>query len=76
MTVSNAETALDLTRDRYGHTVHPEAAAAARTRRDRTAVEAYVTHLAPHIDPLFDTVRLSLVRRSARPAPQHRGAES
>ncbi|WP_138356036.1 hypothetical protein [Streptomyces sp. So13.3] len=70
MSVINAEadTALDLTRDRYGHTVHPEAAAAAWTRRDRAAVEAYVTHLAPHTDPLLDAARLSL---DALPPARH-----
>ncbi|MFJ6752178.1 hypothetical protein ACIQNI_28945 [Streptomyces sp. NPDC091266] len=51
------ETALDMTRDRYGRTVHPSAAAAARAHRDKAAVEAYTTHLAPHADALLDVAR-------------------
>ncbi|MEU9189231.1 hypothetical protein AB0D14_32745 [Streptomyces sp. NPDC048484] len=50
-----SETALDLTRDRYGRTVHAGAAAAARAHRDKTAVKAYTTHLAPHAEALLDT---------------------
>ncbi|MFD6434503.1 hypothetical protein [Streptomyces venezuelae] len=56
-----AETALDMTRDRYGRTVHAGAAAAARAQRDKAAVEAYATHLAPHAEALLNTARLALV---------------
>ncbi|MER7407868.1 hypothetical protein ABT373_36705 [Streptomyces sp. NPDC000070] len=45
-----SEVALDMTCDRYGRTVHADAAAAARAHRNRAAVEAYTTHLAPHAD--------------------------
>ncbi|MGQ4435336.1 MULTISPECIES: hypothetical protein [unclassified Streptomyces] len=55
-----AETALDMTRDRYGRTIHADAAAAARTHRDKAAVEAYTTHLAPHTDALLDAARRAL----------------
>lgn len=55
-----SETSLDLTRDRYGRTVHPGAAAAARAHRDKAAVEAYATHLAPHADALLDAARRAL----------------
>ncbi|MFD4611958.1 hypothetical protein ACFWOT_28580 [Streptomyces sp. NPDC058440] len=51
------EAALDLTRDRYGRTVDAGAAAAARAHRDKAAVEAYVTHLAPHAEALLDAAR-------------------
>ncbi|MGA5200584.1 hypothetical protein [Streptomyces variegatus] len=54
------ETALDMTRDRYGRTVHADAAAAARAHRDKAAVEAYATHLAPHTDALLDAARRAL----------------
>lgn len=54
------ETALDMTRDRYGRTVHASAAAAARAQRDKSAVEAYTTHLAPHADALLDAARRAL----------------
>ncbi|MET9956221.1 hypothetical protein ABZ135_32405 [Streptomyces sp. NPDC006339] len=54
------ETALDMTRDRYGRTVHPDAAAEVRARRDRAAVEAYTTYLAPCADALLDTARHAL----------------
>ncbi|WP_445527420.1 hypothetical protein [Streptomyces cyslabdanicus] len=54
------ETALDLTRDRYGRTVHAGAAAAARAHRDTAAVEAYTTHLAPHAEAPLDAARLVL----------------
>ncbi|MFF7050104.1 hypothetical protein ACFY94_17265 [Streptomyces griseorubiginosus] len=54
------EAALDTTRDRYGRTVHAGAAAAARAHRDKAAVEAYSTHLAPHAEALLDTARLAL----------------
>ncbi|WP_329371189.1 hypothetical protein [Streptomyces sp. NBC_01483] len=54
------ETALDTTRDRYGRTVHEGAAAAARAHRDKTAIEAYTTHLAPHADALLDAARRAL----------------
>ncbi|MDF3150073.1 hypothetical protein PBV88_55275, partial [Streptomyces sp. T21Q-yed] len=55
-----SETALDLTRDRYGRTVHAGAAAAARAHRDKAAVEAYATHLAPHADALLEAARRAL----------------
>ncbi|WP_329295679.1 hypothetical protein [Streptomyces pseudovenezuelae] len=55
-----SETALDMTRDRYGRTVHANAAAAARAHRDKAAVEAYTTHLAPHTDALLDAARCAL----------------
>ncbi|WP_329159926.1 hypothetical protein OHB49_11270 [Streptomyces sp. NBC_01717] len=54
------ETALDMTRDRYGRIVHASAAAAARAQRDKAAVEAYTTHLAPHADALLDAARRAL----------------
>ncbi|GLW47564.1 hypothetical protein Stsp02_32260 [Streptomyces sp. NBRC 14336] len=54
------EVALDITRDRFGRTVHPDAAAAARGHRDKAAVEAYTTHLAPHAEALLDAARLVL----------------
>jgi hypothetical protein len=54
------ETALDMTRDRYGRTVHADAAADARARRDKAAVEAYTAYLAPHADALLDAARRAL----------------
>ncbi|MFH9957434.1 hypothetical protein ACH4OX_24925 [Streptomyces roseolus] len=54
------ETALDMTRDRYGRTVHPDAAADVRAHRDKAAVEAYTTYLAPCADALLDTARRTL----------------
>ncbi|QKW04215.1 hypothetical protein [Streptomyces sp. NA02536] len=54
------EAALDMTRDRYGRTVHAGAAAAARAHRDKAAVEAYAAHLAPHAEALLDAARLVL----------------
>ncbi|QFQ97378.1 hypothetical protein F9278_15505 [Streptomyces phaeolivaceus] len=51
------EVALDMACDRYGRTVHTGAAAAARAHRNRAAVEAYTTHLAPHADTLLDAAR-------------------
>ncbi|WP_149182640.1 hypothetical protein [Streptomyces sp. TRM49041] len=54
------EGALDMTRDRYGRTVHEGAAAAARAHRDKAAVEAYATHLAPYVDALLDAARRAL----------------
>ncbi|WP_434595840.1 hypothetical protein [Streptomyces sp. A5-4] len=55
-----AETALDTTRDRYGRTVHPGAAATARAQRYQAAVEAYTTHLAPYADALLDAAHRAL----------------
>ncbi|NIY65601.1 hypothetical protein [Streptomyces malaysiensis] len=55
-----SETALDITRDRYGRTVHAGAAEAARAHRDKAAVEAYTTHLAPHAHALLDAARRAL----------------
>ncbi|MGW3692349.1 hypothetical protein ACWD6U_00460 [Streptomyces sp. NPDC005149] len=49
------EAALDMTRDRYGRTVHADAAEAVRAHRDKAALEAYSIHLAPHADALLDT---------------------
>lgn len=75
---SETEAALDMTRDRYGRTVHAGAAAAARAHRDKAAVEAYATHLAPHAEALLDAARLVLdellpaglrPRRPSRRAP-------
>ncbi|MGW2594895.1 hypothetical protein ACWCXC_32145 [Streptomyces sp. NPDC001515] len=57
---NEAEAALHATRDRYGRTVHPTAAAAARAHRDSAAVEAYAAHLAPHAEALLDAARLVL----------------
>ncbi|MFJ8954937.1 hypothetical protein ACIRO1_33050 [Streptomyces sp. NPDC102381] len=54
------EVALDMTRDRYGRTVHASAAAAARTHRDKAAVKAYTAHLAPHADALLGAARRAL----------------
>ncbi|MET8503151.1 hypothetical protein ABZV60_00700 [Streptomyces sp. NPDC004787] len=54
------ETALDVTRDRYGRTVHPDAVADVRAHRDRAAVKAYTTYLAPCADALLDTARRTL----------------
>ncbi|MFD6343425.1 hypothetical protein ACFWF9_01700 [Streptomyces roseolus] len=54
------ETALDMTRDRYGRTVHPDAAADVRAHRNRAAVEAYTTYLAPCADALLDAARRTL----------------
>lgn len=56
----DTEVALDMTRDRYGRTVHEGAAAAARAHRDKAAVEAYATHLAPYADALLDAARRAL----------------
>ncbi|MFD4555968.1 hypothetical protein ACFWP5_16885 [Streptomyces sp. NPDC058469] len=56
----NTETALDMTRDRYGRTVHADAAAAARAHRDKAAVEAYTAYLAPYSDALLDAARRAL----------------
>lgn len=64
MAVIDCETdaALDMTRDRHGRTVHADAAAAAaaRAHRDKAALEAYTTHLAPHAEALLDAARLAL----------------
>ncbi|MFD9817487.1 hypothetical protein [Streptomyces violascens] len=54
------QTALDLTRDRYGRTVHPGAAAAAHAHRDQAAFEAYTTHLTPHADALLAAAHRAL----------------
>ncbi|MGW6454394.1 hypothetical protein ACWF94_00455 [Streptomyces sp. NPDC055078] len=54
------ETALDMTRDRYGRTVHAGAAAAAQAHRDKLAVEAYTEHLAPYAVLLLDAARRAL----------------
>ncbi|MFB7929595.1 hypothetical protein ACFC4C_10845 [Streptomyces sp. NPDC056039] len=55
-----SEVALDMACDRYGRTVHAGVAAAARAHRNRAAVEAYTTHLAPHADTLLDVARRAL----------------
>ncbi|MCZ4101809.1 hypothetical protein O3W51_37200 [Streptomyces sp. H39-C1] len=57
---SGTQTALDITRDRYGRTVNPDAAAAALAHRNRSAVEAYATHLAPHADALIGAAHRAL----------------
>ncbi|MFI7351984.1 hypothetical protein ACIBSR_37730 [Streptomyces sp. NPDC049936] len=54
------EVALDMTRDRYGRTVHAGAATAARDRRGTAAVEAYTQHLAPHAEKLLEAARRAL----------------
>ncbi|MBB4984195.1 hypothetical protein [Streptomyces nymphaeiformis] len=54
------ESALDMTRDRYGRTVRPDAAAEIRAHRDQAAVEAYTTYLAPCAEALLDTARRAL----------------
>ncbi|MFF2567288.1 hypothetical protein [Streptomyces sp. NPDC058084] len=54
------ETALDTVRDRCGRTIHHDAAAAARARRNQAAVETYATCLAPHGHQLLDTARRAL----------------
>ncbi|MFJ6709068.1 MULTISPECIES: hypothetical protein [unclassified Streptomyces] len=54
------EAALDMSRDRYGRTLHADAAATARADRDKAAAEAYTTHLAPHAEALLDAARLAL----------------
>ncbi|MFI8489469.1 hypothetical protein [Streptomyces rubrogriseus] len=70
MAVIDCETdaALDMTRDRHGRTVHADAAAAARAHRDKAAVEAYTTRLAPHAEALLDAARLAL---DALPPARH-----
>ncbi|MFE1407831.1 hypothetical protein ACFW5D_30240 [Streptomyces sp. NPDC058770] len=59
---TETETALDTTRDRYGRTVHPGVAAAALARRNKEAVVAYTTHLAPYADALLAAARHALDR--------------
>lgn len=54
------ESALDMTRDRYGRIVHASSAAAARAHRDKAAVEAYTTYLAPHADALLDAAHRAI----------------
>ncbi|MFG3038075.1 hypothetical protein ACGFYZ_14310 [Streptomyces sp. NPDC048330] len=54
------ETALDTVRDRYGRTIHHDAAAATRARRNQAAVETYATHLAPYGDRLLEAARRAL----------------
>ncbi|AXG80765.1 hypothetical protein [Streptomyces paludis] len=54
------EVALDMTRDRYGRTVHADAAAAAQARRGEAAVKAYAAYLAPHTDALLSAARRAL----------------
>ncbi|MFG2924227.1 hypothetical protein ACGFYA_22320 [Streptomyces sp. NPDC048305] len=54
------EVALDMTRDRYGRTVHAGAATAARDRRGTAALDAYTQHLAPHAEKLLDAARRAL----------------
>lgn len=55
-----SEAALDRTRDRHGRTLDQGAAAAARAQRDKAALDAYATHLAPHAEALLDAARLTL----------------
>jgi hypothetical protein len=54
------ETVLDTARDRYGRTVHHQAAAAARAHRNRAALEAYAGCLAPHANDLLTAAREAL----------------
>ncbi|MFD7013916.1 hypothetical protein [Streptomyces sp. NPDC059928] len=51
------ERALDLTRDRYGQTVHPSKAAATIACRNQAALQAYAEHLNPYADALLDAAR-------------------
>ncbi|MFD4786514.1 hypothetical protein ACFWN1_05425 [Streptomyces sp. NPDC058459] len=62
------EVALDMTRDRYGRTVHADAATAARDRRGTAAVETYTQYLAPHAEELMDASRRAL---DELPSAQH-----
>ncbi|MER7026235.1 hypothetical protein [Streptomyces ramulosus] len=73
MAVIGRETdaALDMTRDHYGRTVHTDVAKAARANRDKAAVEAYTTHLAPHTGALLDAARRVLDKLP--PAPHLAG---
>lgn len=59
-----AEAALDATRDRFGRTVLPEAAATARALRAREAVAEYRTHLAPHAEELLGAAHLAIDERT------------
>ncbi|MEV6807772.1 hypothetical protein [Streptomyces sp. NPDC051132] len=54
------ETALDATRDRYGRTVHHDAATAARARRTQVAFATYAIHLAEHGQQLLTAARSGL----------------
>ncbi|MEU3529097.1 hypothetical protein AB0E62_35465 [Streptomyces sp. NPDC038707] len=54
------DTALDATRDRYGRTVHHDAATAARARRTQAALATYAIHLAEHGQPLLTAARSGL----------------
>ncbi|MFF4714442.1 hypothetical protein ACFY2V_24010 [Streptomyces eurythermus] len=55
-----SETALDATQDRYGRTVHHDAATAARARRTQAALATYAIHLAEHGQQLLTAARSGL----------------
>ncbi|MFJ2739672.1 hypothetical protein ACIO3O_08385 [Streptomyces sp. NPDC087440] len=59
-----AERALNATRDRYGRTVLPEAAATARALRAREAIAEYRSHLAPHAEELLGAAHLAIDERT------------
>ncbi|MEU2131769.1 hypothetical protein [Streptomyces sp. NPDC018352] len=54
------ESALDTVRDRYGHTVRPQEAAAIRARRTRLALDGYRIDLADSAVPLLVLARSAL----------------
>ncbi|MFB6601338.1 hypothetical protein ACFCXR_15605 [Streptomyces noursei] len=56
----DAQTALDLARDRYGRTVHHQAESTARAHRNSAALNAYATHLAPHAEQLLQEAQQRL----------------
>ncbi|MDF9816732.1 hypothetical protein [Streptomyces sp. SPB162] len=62
MSVINTQTqyTLDTTRDRYGRTAHPGAAADALAHRNAAAVEVYTTYLAAHADGLLGAAHRAL----------------
>ncbi|BCM71259.1 hypothetical protein EASAB2608_06593 [Streptomyces sp. EAS-AB2608] len=57
---SESQPALDATRDRYGRTVHHDAATAARARRTQAALATYAIHLAEHGQQLLTAARSGL----------------
>ncbi|WP_330434593.1 hypothetical protein OIC43_09480 [Streptomyces sp. NBC_00825] len=54
------ESALDTVRDRYGHTVRPQEAAAIRARRTRLALNGYLIDLADSAAPLLAAAHSAL----------------
>ncbi|MFF5438858.1 hypothetical protein [Streptomyces achromogenes] len=64
------ETALDAARDRYGRTVHHDAATAARARRTQAALATYAIHLAEHGPQLLTAARSGLDRLPPAPHTQ------